>query len=187
VRIADHESGAVLADGARGEIQLKGWCVFDGYYKDAERTADVFTPDGWLRTGDIGALENERIIYLGRFKDMLKIGGENVAAPEIESFLMTHPAVLLAQVIGVPDDQLVEVAAAFVALKPGATITGEDLVRHCAGNIASYKIPRYVRFVSEWPQSATKIQKFRLANDFRPTDRLDVRALVAAARSAENT
>ena len=103
-----------------------------------------------------------RVGYLGRVKDMLKVGGENVAAVEIESYLQTHEAVSIAQVVGIPDERYVEVAAAFVELMPGAELAESDLIDYCKGNIASFKVPRYVRFVQEWPVSATKIQKFRL-------------------------
>ncbi len=93
---------------------------------------------------------------------MLKVGGENVAALEIEAFLSAHPAVELAQVVGVPDAHLLEVAAAFVQLHQGAEASEKQLIEYCRGQIATFKIPRYVRFVTEWPMSATKIQKFAL-------------------------
>jgi len=95
-------------------------------------------------------------------KDMLKVGGENVAAIEVESFLNTHPAVSIAQVVGVPDEKYIEVAAAFLELQPGVTATEQEIIDFCTGRIARYKIPRYVRFVTEWPMSSTKIQKFKL-------------------------
>jgi fatty-acyl-CoA synthase len=93
---------------------------------------------------------------------MLKVGGENVAAVEVESFLSTHPAVRLAQVVGIPDQRLHEVPAAFVELQPNARVTEDELIAFCRGQIASFKVPQVVRFVTEWPMSATKIQKFRL-------------------------
>ena len=103
-----------------------------------------------------------RIAYVGRAKDMLKVGGENVAAMEIESYLVTHPAVAVAQVVGVPDAKYDEVPAAFVQLTPGSTLAEKELIDYCVGTISSFKVPRYVRVVEEWPMSATKIQKFRL-------------------------
>ncbi len=93
---------------------------------------------------------------------MLKVGGENVAAVEIESFLASHPAVKLAQVVGVPDARLLEVAAAFVELHDGARVEADELIEFCRGKIASFKIPRHVRFVTGWPMSSTKVQKFKL-------------------------
>jgi fatty-acyl-CoA synthase len=97
---------------------------------------------------------------------MLKVGGENVAAVEIESLLATHPSVSIAQVVGVPDPKYIEVPAAFIELKPGAEATEQEIIDFCDGAIARFKVPRYVRFVTEWPMSATKVQKFRL----RPPD-----------------
>jgi acyl-CoA synthetase (AMP-forming)/AMP-acid ligase II len=103
-----------------------------------------------------------QVMFHGRIKDMLKVGGENVAAVEIETYLQKHDAIKLAQVVGVPDARLQEVPAAFVELNAGCTVTEEELIDFCKGNIAGFKIPRYVRTVTEWPQSSTKIQKFKL-------------------------
>lgn len=179
VRVVDPETGGDVACGEHGEIWLRGPCVFEGYYRDPVRTAEVFAPGGWLKTGDRGMLRaSGHLCYTGRFKDMLKIGGENVAAQEIENFLATHPAIQIAQVVGVPDDHLQEVAAAFLELRPGAALEAEDLVAFCAGRIATYKIPRYVRVVDGWPMSSTKIQKFRLRDDFVPDGKLDVREII---------
>jgi fatty-acyl-CoA synthase len=110
----------------------------------------------------------DRVSYLGRVKDMLKVGGENVAAVEIESLLQTHPSVSIAQVIAVPDAKYVEVPAAYIELRPDCGATEKEVIDFCDGKIARFKIPRYVRFVSarEWPMSATKIQKFRLQDRF---------------------
>ena len=119
--------------------------------------------EGFLHTGDLGFVDSEGFVaYRGRVKDMLKVGGENVAAVEIESFLATHPSVLIAQVVSAPDAKYGEVAAAFVQLRPGTTATEAELIEHCHGRIATFKVPRYVRVVDEWPMSATKIQKYRL-------------------------
>jgi acyl-CoA synthetase (AMP-forming)/AMP-acid ligase II len=101
-------------------------------------------------------------MFYGRFKDMLKVGGENVAAAEIESHLQKHPAVKLAQVVGIPDAKYAEVAAAFVELKPDCSASPDELVEFCRRDIASFKVPRQIRFVTEWPMSSSKIQKFKL-------------------------
>jgi fatty-acyl-CoA synthase len=163
VEIRDLDTGAPVPAETRGEIVVRGYCVFDGYYKDPERTAEVLDADGWFHTGDVGALTPEgRIRYLGRTKDMLKVGGENVAAVEIESYLGTHPAVSIVAVVGVPDAKYMEVPAAFIELRPGHQATEEEIVEFCRRGLARFKVPRYVRFVEEWPMSATKIQKFRL-------------------------
>lgn len=166
VKIVDAESRQALPTGERGEIWVRGYNVFDGYYRSPEKNAESFV-DGWFRTGDLCSLdENKRIRYHGRIKDMLKVGGENVAAVEIESFLATHPAVKLAVVIGVPDARLLEAAAAFIELQPGAQAAEQDILDYCRGRIASFKAPRHVRFVSEWPMSSTKVQKFKLREWF---------------------
>ncbi|MFN3287811.1 MAG: class I adenylate-forming enzyme family protein, partial [Sphingomonadaceae bacterium] len=163
VRIVDPDTRAPLPVGAKGEIEARGPGMLSGYYRAPEKTAETLTEDGWMRTGDLGSLDEAgQILFHGRTKDMLKVGGENVAAAEIEAALATHPAVKLAQVVGAPHPRLQEVPAAFVELKPGASVSAEELVAHCRGRIASFKLPRHVRFVTEWPMSTSKIQKFRL-------------------------
>ena len=163
LQVRDFVTGEEVPVWERGEIWCRGFNVFGGYYKDPVKTAKSFDSDGWFNTGDIGRMDAEgRIAYLGRVKDMLKVGGENVAAVEIESYLQTHEAVAIAQVVGIPDERYVEVPAAFVQLVPGAELGESDLIAYCRGKMASFKVPRHVRFVHEWPLSATKIQKFRL-------------------------
>lgn len=163
VRVIDPETGEELGTDTPGELQIRGPGLFDGYYKDPENTSSAMTRDGWLRSGDLGRINSNGLVtYLGRLKEMLKVGGENVAPAEIESYLSTHPAIKLVQVIGVPDERLDEVPAVFVELAPGQELTADEVIAHCEGAIASFKVPRYVRFVTEWPMSATKIQKFRL-------------------------
>jgi fatty-acyl-CoA synthase len=178
VRIADPDTHAPLPDGEPGEILIRGPTLFSGYYKDAEKTDSTIVADGWLRSGDLGALaEGGRIRYLGRIKDMLKVGGENVAAIEIESYLCTHPSIKVAQVIGVEDARLQEVPAAFVELRDDARLSAREVIRYCVGRIASFKVPRYVYFVTDWPMSATKIQKFRLRERVDPADLIDPKTL----------
>lgn len=163
MRIVDPASGAPLPAGERGEMLIHGYSVFSGYYKDPDATAKAFTADGWFRTGDICSMDEQgRVSYHGRLKDTLKVGGENVAALEIESFLSTHPAVKFVQVVGVPDPRLQEVVAAVIELNPGAQCDADEIIGFCKHSVASFKVPRYVEFVTEWPMSATKVQKFRL-------------------------
>jgi fatty-acyl-CoA synthase/long-chain acyl-CoA synthetase len=163
VRIVNPETGADLKNGLRGEVLVRGYSLFEGYYKDPEKTAQALDADGWFHTGDIGSLDDDgTIMFHGRFKDMLKVGGENVAAAEIEGLLGRHPAVKLAQVVGIPDAKYVEVPAAFVELKPGVKASEKELIDFCRKEISSFKVPRHVRFVDEWPMSSSKIQKFRL-------------------------
>ena len=165
VEIRDPDTGKPVPTGERGEICVRGVNILKGYYKDPEKSAQTIR-DGWLHTGDIGSLdEHGTIMFHGRFKDMLKVGGENVAAAEIEGLLQQHPAVKLAQVVGVPDARLVEVPAAFVELKPGQSVGEQDLIAWCKGQISSFKIPRHIRFVTSWPMSTSKIQKFKMRTE----------------------
>ena len=166
VRIIDPD-GVDLPAGQQGEIIVRGIGVMKGYYKDPKRTAEVLDTEGWLHTGDRCAVDTDgQISYFGRIKDMLKVGGENVAPAEIESYLSKHPAVELVQVIGVPDERLTEVACAYIQLRAGYTATPEEFIEYCRGQIASYKVPRHVRIIKEFPMSATKIQRFRLRELF---------------------
>jgi acyl-CoA synthetase (AMP-forming)/AMP-acid ligase II len=163
VRIVDAETGEDVPLGEPGEIIGRGPGQFEGYHNAPERNAEAIDAIGWFHTGDVGSLDEQGCItFRGRTKDMLKVGGENVACLEIESYLATHPAVRLAQVVGIPDARLVEVPAAFVQLEPGRSATEEELIAYFRGQVASFRIPRHVRFVEQWPMSATKIQKFRL-------------------------
>jgi acyl-CoA synthetase (AMP-forming)/AMP-acid ligase II len=163
LRVVDPDSNTPLPAGVRGELVGRGPSRFDGYYNNPEQTELAIDGDGYFHTGDLCSIDEDgRIWFHGRIKDMLKVGGENVAAIEIESYLATHPAIKLAQVVGIPDPRLLELPAAFVELIPGATLTESEAIAYCTGEIASFKVPRFVRFVEEWPMSATKVQKFRL-------------------------
>ena len=162
VKIVDQETGAEKSTDEQGEIIARGPNMLAGYYNSPDKTAETIR-DGWLHTGDIGSIDaHGHIMFHGRTKDMMKVGGENVAAAEIEAVLQAHPAVRLAQVTGIPHPRYVEVPAAFVELSPGATASEAELIAHCEGKLARFKLPRHVRFVSEWPMSTSKIQKFRL-------------------------
>ena len=165
VRIVDPETNKDCALGERGEIVIRGPGMLSGYYNAPEKTAETIR-DGWFHTGDIGSFdETGHIMFHGRTKDMLKVGGENVAAAEIESMLQSHSAVKLAQVVGIPDDRYAEVPAAFVELADGASATEAELIEHCRGKLASFKLPRHVRLVKHWPMSTSNIQKFKLRSE----------------------
>ena len=162
IRITDPDTGVDLPDGAMGEILVRGYNVMDGYWAAPEMTAATFDAGGWLKTGDLYTrLPNGSLIFGGRCKDMLKVGGENVAAIEVEAFLCTHPDVKTAEVIGRPDPRLDEVPVAFVELYEGGAADEDALIAHCRGRIASYKVPRAIYFMTsaDWPMSATKIDK----------------------------
>ncbi len=174
IRIVCPNSDKVLGPLEEGEIQLKGYALFTDYYKDPVKTAEVMTEDGWLRTGDRGALDSQGLLtFCGRLKDMLKVGGENVAALEIEGLLMSHPNVKMAQVVGAPHDRLGEVPAAFIELSEGAVCEESGIIDFCKDKIASFKVPHIVRFVNDWPSSATKIQKYKLVEQLSESESLD--------------
>ena len=164
VRIVDPETGADQPTAVPGEILVRGYMVTRGYYKRPEETARAIDRDGWFHTGDMGLMRPDgHMRFLGRYKDMLKIGGENVDPMEVEAFLMGHPAINVAAVVGLPDARLSEVAVAFVQLAPGASVTEAEVIEHCRGRVASFKIPRRVAFVDEFPMTSSgKIQKVKL-------------------------
>lgn len=163
MRIVDRETGESLPAGSHGEILVRGYLLFHGYYKDPERTEEALDADGWLHTGDIGSIDPDgTVMFHGRLKDMLKVGGENVAAAEVEHMLSQHPGVKLAQVCGIPDDTYVEVPVAFVERNANTSASEAELIAFCKDRISAFKVPRLVRFVDEWPMSASKIQKFKL-------------------------
>lgn len=140
VRIVDPETGNDLPRGTMGEIFVRGYNVMNGYWAAPEKTAEALTSEGWLKTGDLYTqLENNSLVFGGRYKDMLKVGGENVAAIEVEAFLCTHPAVKTAEVVGRPDPRLDEVPVAFVELCPGIVASEEEIIAHCKGRIADRK------------------------------------------------
>ncbi len=162
-RIVDDATRAPLGPDVPGEIELRGPLVCDGYHKDPARTREMFAPGGWMGTGDRGTLDaHGQLRYLGRIKELMKVGGESVSPAEVEGHLMTHPELRMAAVVGVPDERLGEVPIAYVEAEPGARLSEADVLAHCDGAIARYKIPVAVRFVTEWPMSATKVRKVEL-------------------------
>ncbi len=161
--VHDPDTGEVLPNGSVGELWYRGPNMFDGYFRDQELTEEVFDGRGFFKTGDICEIDIDgRVTFVSRLKDMLKVGGENVSAAEVEGYLITHPAIALAQVVSAPDERYVEVPAAFIQLKPDMDATEEEIIEFCKGKIATYRIPRYVRFVDDWPMSGTKIKKIVL-------------------------
>lgn len=167
VRIIDEASGTVCGADEVGEIQVQGWGVMRGYYKQPEANAKVFTADGWLRTGDLGALRPDgRLRLVGRLKDVFRVGGENVAPAEVEQALLSHPAVASAQVVGVPDARLGEVPAAFVTLKAGMTLDAQALLAWARPRMANFRAPRYAEIVTDFERigmtASGKVQKNKL-------------------------
>ena len=164
VKIVDIETGQTLPPGKQGELCARGYMVMKGYYKMPEETAKVITADGWLHTGDLAVMDSNGYFKItGRIKQMIIRGGENIYPREIEDYLYTHPKVSDVQVYGVPDRKYGEQVMAAVKLKEGMTCTEQEIKDFCKGRIANYKIPYYVKFVDEYPMTASgKIQKFKL-------------------------
>lgn len=167
LRIVDDGSGETLGPGIAGELQVRGRTVLKEYYRKPAETAAAFTADGWFRTGDAAMwLANGCLRFLGRYRDMLKVGGENVDPMETEGLLLEHPAVQQVAVVGLPDERLGEVAVAYVQRKPEAEIETEDVLAHCRGKIASFKLPRHVVFIDAFPMTESgKIRKAELRED----------------------
>jgi fatty-acyl-CoA synthase len=163
LRVVDPETRRDVAVGETGELLFRGVTLFAGYYADPAATA-ASQEDGWFLSGDLVRLEDHGgVSFVSRLKDMLKVGGENVAAVEIEGYLINHPAIEQVAVVGAPDRRYGEVAVAYVRLHPGHALTQAELVDFCVDRIATYKIPRYVRVVEEFPVTASqKVQKVEL-------------------------
>lgn len=164
IAVRDPDTGNFCCVGEAGEILIRGFSVFEGYYAAPAETVEAFDIDHWFHTGDLGSVDEAGYLtFRGRLKDVLKIGGENVSPAEVEEVIGQCPGVRWVQVVGVPDDRLGEVGAAFVELLPGKVgLTEEDVIDYCRARIAGFKVPRYVRFVDCWPMSATKIRKEEL-------------------------
>ena len=167
IRVVDPDTGRDQPTGTPGEIQVRGYTLMRGYYNKPEATAAAIDADGWMHTGDMGVLRADgHLRFVGRYRDMLKIGGENVDPMEVEAYLMSHPGINIAAVVSYPDARLSEVGVAFVRCATGITLTEADVLTHCRGRIASFKIPRHVLFVDDFPMTSSgKIQKVKLRDD----------------------
>ncbi len=164
VKIVNPDTGLVLPRGEPGEMCTRGYSVMLGYWNEPEKTAEAIDTARWMHTGDLAVMDNAGYLNIvGRIKDMVIRGGENVYPREVEEFLYTHPAIEDVQVIGVPDEKYGEELCAWVKLRPGAELTGEDVRAFCVGKIAHYKVPRYVHFTQDFPMTVTgKVQKFKM-------------------------
>jgi len=164
VRIAEPETGSPLPRGAQGEILVRGWNVMKGYYDKPKETAETIDAEGWLHTGDLGLQDSDgNLRFIDRIKDVIRVGGENVSAAEVESFLYRHPKVELVQVVAGPDPRLGQVCVAYVKARAGSDCSAEEVIEFCRGKIASFKVPRHVFFVDEFPLTGSgKVQKFLL-------------------------
>jgi fatty-acyl-CoA synthase len=168
VKVID-EQGWVTPRGTAGELLTRGYCVMRGYWDDAERTRDTIDAGGWMHTGDLGVIDEEGYCNIvGRVKDMIIRGGENVSPREIEEFLYHHPAVFDVAVVGVPDAKYGEAVCACIRLRGAMSVTEEEIREFCRGQIAHYKVPRYVRFVESFPLTISgKVQKYLIREQMR--------------------
>ncbi|XP_074644186.1 medium-chain acyl-CoA ligase ACSF2, mitochondrial-like [Tubulanus polymorphus] len=163
IMIAD-TNGKIVPRGESGEICARGHNVMLEYWDDPERTAETISPQGWLSTGDLGKMDDEGFVYIvGRKKDMIIRGGENIFPTEIENLIYEHPAIEEVQVVGVPDARMGEQVCACIKLKQGHTVTEDEIKRLCKDHLADFKVPRYVLFMEEYPMTLSgKVQKFKL-------------------------
>lgn len=164
VKIVDPATGAVVPCGERGELCLRGYLVMQGYYEMPEHTAEAIDREGWLHTGDLATMNTRGYVNIvGRLKEMVIRGGENLFPAEIEAFLLRHPKVAEVAVLGVPDSYFGEELLAAVRPKSGETVTEADLRAFCQGHLSHQKIPRYFQFVASFPLTGSgKVQKFVL-------------------------
>ncbi len=164
VKVVDPDTGRTVGRGETGELCTRGYCVMLGYWNDERATREAIDAARWMHTGDLAVMDDEGYVNIvGRIKDMIIRGGENIYPREIEEFLYTHPAIEDVQVIGVPDERYGEAVCAWVVLKEGAELDEDELKEFCRGKIARFKIPHYVRFVDSFPMTVTgKVQKFRM-------------------------
>jgi fatty-acyl-CoA synthase len=167
IKIVDPQSGQVLPIGIQGELCTRGYSVMLGYWENAEATKTAIDLAGWMHTGDLATMDEEGYLNIvGRIKDMIIRGGENVYPREIEEFLYGHPKVQDVQVIGVPDERFGEEVMAWIRLREGQVATIDEIRDYCRGKIAHYKIPRYVKFVDGFPMTVTgKVQKFLMREE----------------------
>jgi fatty-acyl-CoA synthase len=164
IKIIDPGDGKTVGRGLSGELCTRGYSVMGGYWNDPERTAEAIDDHGWMHTGDLATMDDEGYVNIvGRIKDMVIRGGENIYPREVEEFLYSHPDIADVQVIGVPDERYGEELMAWVIARPAATLDADQLRDFCKGKIAHYKIPRYVKLVDEFPMTVTgKVQKFKM-------------------------
>ena len=163
-KIVDPDTGELVPRGEGGEYCTRGYHVMLGYWNDPEKTADAIDADGWMHSGDLATMDDDSYVNIvGRIKDMIIRGGENIYPREIEEFLCSHPAIADAQVIGVPDEKYGEELMAWVQLAPGGELTEDELRDFCRDKIAYFKVPRYIKFVSEFPMTVTgKVRKVEM-------------------------
>jgi fatty-acyl-CoA synthase len=164
IKVIDASNGATVARNEPGELCTKGYSVMLGYWNEPQMTAEAIDADGWMHSGDLAVMDDQGYVSIvGRIKDMIIRGGENIYPREVEEFLYTHPDIVDVQVVGVPDQKYGEELVVWVRLREGATMTRDELAAFCAGRIAHFKIPRYVHVTDDFPMTVTgKVQKYRM-------------------------
>jgi fatty-acyl-CoA synthase len=169
VKVIDPVTGEIVPPDTSGELCTRGYSVMHGYWEDPSRTAEAIDAAGWMHTGDLATMDPEGYVNIvGRIKDMVIRGGENIYPREIEEFLYRHPQIQDVQVVGIPDQKYGEELCAWIILKPGQTLSEDDVKAFCKGQIAHYKVPRHIRFVSAFPMTVTgKIQKFKIREEMK--------------------
>jgi fatty-acyl-CoA synthase len=167
IKVIDPETGRTVERGSPGEFCTRGYSVMRGYWEEPERTAEAVDPAGWMHTGDLATMDHDGYVQIvGRSKDMIIRGGENLYPREIEEFLYGHPDVADVQVISVPDARYGEEVMAWVIPRPGASLEPEEIREYCRGAIAHYKVPRYVKLTTAFPMTVTgKVQKYKMREE----------------------
>ena len=180
VKVVDPATGSTVARGEPGELLTRGYSVMAGYWNEPERTAEAVDEHGWMHTGDLAAMDDDGYLNIvGRSKDMVIRGGENIYPREVEEFLHRHEDVLEAAVVGVPDDRYGEELMAWIRVREGGELSEDDVREFCHGRIAHFKVPRYVRFADEFPMTVTgKVQKYKLRE--RAVEELGLKAQATA-------
>jgi len=165
---SNSSTGETVPPGEKGEICVRGWNLMQGYYKNSEETAKAVDADGWLHTGDLGFIDSRGLVFfIGRIKNVIRSGGENISPEEVEGFIYRHPKVKQAEVIGLPDEKWGQRVVACVELKEGMEASPEEIIQFCKERIANFKVPKEVQFITDWPMTGSgKVQKFKLVERF---------------------
>lgn len=164
MKVVNPQTGETLPANEKGEICVRGWNLMQGYYKKAEETAKAIDSEEWLHTGDLGFIDEKGLVFfIGRIKNVVRSGGENISPEEVENFIFRHPKVKHVEVIGLPDEKWGQRVVACIELKDGMEATPEEIIGFCRERMANFKVPKEVHFVTDWPMTGSgKVQKFKL-------------------------
>jgi len=167
MKIVNPQSGECLPSDAKGEICVRGWNLMQGYYKKPEETAKAIDGEGWLHTGDLGFIDEKGLVFfMGRIKNVVRSGGENISPEEVENFIFRHPKVKHVEVVGLPDEKWGQRVTACIELKEGMEATQEEIIAFCKEKMANFKVPKEVHFITDWPMTGSgKVQKFKLVEN----------------------